>query len=97
MKTTTLTRCAKGAVGGVDTISAPSVPAILFEARLDVRCCVAFAKRLLDFVFDCARDLMPLLDVPIFWNHDVKIDPVISAAVAMAKFVIRADVRRFCG
>ena len=64
---------------------------LLIRARLDMRRRVAFAKRLLDLVFDCAGDAMPVIDVPLGRDHDVEIDPVIAAAVAMPQLVIATD------
>ena len=54
---------------------------------------VPFADRLLDLIFNGARDLVAFVDAAVGWNHDVKIDPVVSPAVAMTELVITADVR----
>src|ERR1700728_3433311 len=53
-------------------------------ARLHVRCGVAFIQCLFDFIFDGAGGSMTLFDIPPTWNHHVEVDPVISAAMAMA-------------
>ena len=68
---------------------------MLIDAWLNMRGRIAFAERLLDFVFDRAGDLVAFFDVPIRRHHDVKIDPVIAPAVAMTKLMIAADLRRF--
>ena len=60
-------------------------------ARLDVRGGVAFAERLFDFILDVAGDGMTVGHIHPAGNHDVKIDPVVSAAVTMTQLVIAAD------
>jgi len=53
-----------------------------------MRCGIAFAKRLLDFVFDGAGDFVSARDIQMLWYHDMKIHPVIPSAVAVAQLVI---------
>src|SRR6478672_5764368 len=66
-------------------------------ARLHVRRRVPLAQRLLDFVLNRARHLVPARDVPAGRDDDVEIHPVIPAAVAVSQLVVRADVRRAAG
>ena len=64
-------------------------------AGFDMCCRIADAQRLLNLVFDGAGDLMSALDIPSRGQHDMEIDPMESAAVAMAKLVIAAYPRLF--
>src|SRR5690606_11074834 len=66
--------------------------AVRLAARLDVGGGVAFAQHLFDFVLDGAGDGAALGDADPGGDHDVEIEPVVPAAVAVAERVVADDL-----
>ena len=54
---------------------------------------IPLAQSALNLMFDFAGDLVAAADIKVLRHLNVEVHPVIAAAVAVAKFVVPADLR----